>query len=251
MADSLKEGGGAYATSYEAGRRLRQSVDRMRNVAIGSLGSRGDIFPTQRGVGTPAPAKSRVDVPLRVPRARTAGERDATTRNTQVGSLAARTQRRMRGAQQDSVVVEVPKEKLGGFYFWFVAGIAMIKDIVVDPVMGFLVTAGLGVSTTIVGSVIGLPLAGMAWLIKILYLVMFFMAASFYFMNHGGVHESLRTVKLIIWVLGGITAVIPVVSSLPEATFMFFSVAYLENKMRSSETVSEIVHTTMRFAHVK
>lgn len=111
-----------------------------------------------------------------------------------------------------------------------------------------MIAGGLGISVTVVGMLVGLPFAGFAWLIKVLYFASFFVVQLYYFWTHGGIHESIKLQRLVIWGIGIFTEWIPILDDLPMTTFMFLAVAYLENKKRTGEVAGRVINVAMRYA---
>jgi phosphatidylglycerophosphate synthase len=131
-----------------------------------------------------------------------------------------------------------PPQKLGGIFFWMTVGIALFKDLVVDPFSDLLIAAGMGMTATVVGAVVGIPLAVFVWLIAFGATCSVWLLMRVYFNTHGGVHPSAKMKRFAAWILAIIIGVIPVLKQLPETTILFFILAYLENAIRNNRLLS-------------
>jgi hypothetical protein len=158
---------------------------------------------------------------------------DDTSRRSNLMRIRARAQQRA-----ETIAAGKKSGHLGGFMFWFVLGIAIIKDIAIDPLCEILITGGLGASATAIGTVVGVPMIVIGWVIKCVTLATFYILATLYFSVNGGIHTSIRVARLILWGLGGIGEFLPVVGMLPLTAVVFSATAFLENRARSREGVT-------------
>jgi len=156
-----------------------------------------------------------------------------TSRRSNLMRIRARAQQRT-----ETIAAGEKSGHLGGFMFWFVLGIAIIKDIAIDPLCEILIAGGLGASATFIGTVVGVPMIVIGWVIKCVTLVTFYILATLYFSGNGGIHSSIRVARLILWGLGGIGEFLPVVGMLPLTAVVFSATAFLENRARSGVGVT-------------
>ena len=141
-----------------------------------------------------------------------------------------------------------PPEKLGGVLFWMAGGLAIIKDLVVDPATDAVVAFGLGGSaaTAGIGAIIGVPIAALAWAVKVGYFVTVWLIMWVYFYFHGGVSTSVKIKRLVIWAIGALTEIFPdLFDLLHMTTVMFFLVAYMENAVRKDNWVGFVARTAV------
>lgn len=131
-----------------------------------------------------------------------------------------------------------PPQKLGGVFFWMVAGLAILKDLVVDPLA--LAGQGLGgaLSATLIGAALGIPLWAVSWGAKVFFGTTVMAISYAYFWTHGGLHGSAKIKRLGVLILCFITSIIPMADLLPETTFLFFFVAIVENAIRKDNLVA-------------
>jgi phosphatidylglycerophosphate synthase len=131
-----------------------------------------------------------------------------------------------------------PPQKLGGIFFWMTVGIALFKDLVIDPFSDLLIAAGMGISATVVGAVVGIPLAVFVWLIAFGSTCTVWLLMQAYFHTHGGVHPSAKMKRFAAWILAVFIGMIPFLKQLPETTVLFFILAWLENTIRNNRLLS-------------
>lgn len=131
-----------------------------------------------------------------------------------------------------------PPAKLGGVFFWMTAGLAILKDLVVDPLALAGQATGLAMSATVIGAVAGIPLWLVSWGGKIFFGLTVTLICYVYFWTHGGLHGSAKIKRLGVLILCFMTSLIPLAELLPEATFLFFFVATVENTIRRDNLIA-------------
>lgn len=115
------------------------------------------------------------------------------------------------------------------FAFFFVVGLAIMKDIVVDPALDLLFSGGLALTATVAGAVLGLPLAIIALVGKLAMSGMFLACAGLYFWMHGGVSSARTTSRFMLMGVGTLAESFPVLSILPITTLTFVGVVMLQH----------------------
>jgi hypothetical protein len=113
--------------------------------------------------------------------------------------------------------------------FYFAAGIAVMKDLIVDPVLDLLIAGGMALNVSLVGAVLGLPLVGIAWVGKIVMVAIFFIVAALYFSSHGGIRTSVKVARMFLWGIAFLAESFPLVGLLPITTAVFIFTALLQN----------------------
>ena len=135
----------------------------------------------------------------------------------------------------------------GVVLFWFVAGLAVGKDIL-DILSVVLDAIGLGLSATVVAAPIGIPLAFFSEILdKIAGLLYDFIMVT-YFAFIGGRLSA----RIVVVSVGAIIDAIPVLDVLPLTTLTFFLAFALGKKMNSaiqsktaSATLGKISNTNL------
>lgn len=127
-----------------------------------------------------------------------------------------------RAARPMSEGESVAKTATNWLFFWLVAGIEIGKDLL-DPVWDALIAAGVGMTATVVGSVIGIPLSvfamGMSWLVS---LTVFVITMVYFIYTKQSV-----LLRLVIISISTIIGMIPALNILPDATIGFFAAAFV------------------------
>lgn len=146
------------------------------------------------------------------------------------------------GEREDS-----PPQMLGGVLFWMTGGLAIIKDLVIDTAADALIAFGLGGSaiTVGIGAVVGIPIAALAWGVKMLFAVTVWLIMYVYFYLHGGIHATVRIKRFVIWFLAIIIEIVPGADLLPATTVMFFLVAFFENVVRKNNLLGFAARTAV------
>ena len=115
----------------------------------------------------------------------------------------------------------IAKTATNWLFFWLVAGIEIGKDLL-DPVWDAIAAAGIGLTATVVGSVVGIPLSvfaiGMSWLVSLTV----FIITMVYFIY---TKQSIL-LRLVIISISTIIGMIPALNILPDATIGFFVAAF-------------------------
>ena len=144
-----------------------------------------------------------------------------------VGAKAIRNRLRTAGSVSMSDLLENAKNTAvrgGMLLFWLVAGIAVAKDII-DVFTVLLDLVGDGLSATVVGAVVGVPILVFSELLdKAAGLLVDFVIGSYFGYIGGGF-----ALRLVIMSIGAIIDLIPGVDLLPLTTVSFFA-AYLLGK---------------------
>ena len=109
----------------------------------------------------------------------------------------------------------------GPVLFWFVAGIAVIKDII-DIFSSILNLVGVGLSATVIGAPVGMALAVFSQIIDFFAGLFIDLTLVAYFGYIGGGFG----LRLVIMSIGGFIDAIPFLNILPMTTISFFA-AYL------------------------
>lgn len=133
--------------------------------------------------------------------------------------------------------------KLGGFPFFAVLGILLICD-TLDVVMDLLITAGLGLSATVVGAIPGIPLAIIGYAGQLVVNFNAFLITFIYYWYHKV--PIMETKKLATIGMGAIMELMPFTSILPMTTISFFVVVSIENVRRKSGIIGAIAGKAIR-----
>lgn len=128
-----------------------------------------------------------------------------------------------------------PKPKLGGIFFWMVLGLALIKDLIVDPIA--LIPEGIGVIT-----LVGIVVTVLVFFLKLGMTATVFAVSHFYYWTHGGLHTSAKIKRLVALILAFVVEAIPVADLLPMTTALFLAVAYWENVIRSNDLAAYLTN---------
>lgn len=150
---------------------------------------------------------------------------------SQIQSISTQTSRRQ----------QLPK--LGGFPFFAILGILMICDIL-GVVMNLLITAGLGLSATVIGAIPGIPLAVIGYAGQLVIDVNAFLITFMYYWYNKV--PLMETKKLATIGVSVIMEVMPFSSILPMMTTSFFVVVTIENLRRKSAIVDAIAGKAIR-----
>lgn len=115
----------------------------------------------------------------------------------------------------------IAKKATNWLFFWLVAGIEIAKDLL-DLIWDALDAVGVGLSATVVGSVVGIPISvfsiGMSWLMSLTV----FIITMVYFVY---TRQSVM-LRLVIISISTIIGMIPMLNILPDATAGFFVAAF-------------------------
>lgn len=127
-----------------------------------------------------------------------------------------------------------PPQRLGGIFFYMTMILALLKDLVLDPAAATGMTMWLGVlaGTFGIGSIVAIPMILVIWVAKTLAGIFILGVIYLYFFTHGGLHRSAKIKRLVVLILVFITSWVPGADILPETSFLFFFVAWLENAIR-------------------
>ena len=126
------------------------------------------------------------------------------------------------GAQRSSVATQPQgggQKALGGFTWWLLLALCNV-----------LVTAGIGLTATVAGSIVGIPLAAFAWIVGVLVSFNAFMFAMGYYLFNKVPLMGAR--KLATQGISIIIELIPLVSVLPMMTISFLIITITENLKR-------------------
>lgn len=197
-------------------------------------------------------------IPARLPRAgvNLGTEQEEERIREASRSLRVNKPRRMarvyRDGEEETVEIEGGKRRgiVWSFGFFFVATLALAKDIGVDPLMDLMIVGGMGMSATIAGALIGIPIAGVAWGIKIIFLLIVLSAASIFFLFSGGIHTPIRIARILLWALGGLSEALPVAGLLPMTTVAFVATVILEEMARRKDLVGKITMTAVNLGEM-
>lgn len=125
-----------------------------------------------------------------------------------------------------------PKKKLNLLFFFLVLGLAFIKDIIDLVCMG-LIALGMGLTATLLGAVVGIPIAVVAWIISFIFgLFINFTITAYFFSTGQGVGR-----RLAIQSVGFIIELVPYVNLLPLTTITFLIASLTGNVMRAASKV--------------
>lgn len=127
--------------------------------------------------------------------------------------------------------------KLGGFPFIAILGILIICDIL-NVVMDLLITAGLGLSATLIGAIPGIPLAVIGYAGQLVINLNAFLITFMYYWYHKV--PLLETKKLATIGVSAIMEIMPYTSILPMTTISFFVVVNIENIRRKSGIIGVV-----------
>ena len=134
-----------------------------------------------------------------------------------------------------SPVSKLPK--LGGFAFFAIHALMIFADIM-SVVMELFIAAGLGLTATLVGSIVGIPLAVIGYGGQFIVDVnAFLIAFLYYWWNHVPLME---TRKLATIGVSAIIKVLPIIGGLPTATISFLVVVFIENARRRSGAIGAL-----------
>ena len=135
--------------------------------------------------------------------------------------LAARQQ----AIEEETAEGGAPQKKktIFGLAFWLILCVCILKD-AVDVLCALLEAAGVGLSATVVGSVAGIPIAGVAFILDLINSLITNMILFAYFYLRGDRSAS----KLITRGLSMLVDMIPGLDILPMTTAMFVIVHLAE-----------------------
>lgn len=131
-----------------------------------------------------------------------------------------------------------PPQKLGGVFFWMTAGLALLKDVVVDPAVVAGDAMGWAMTASVIGAPIGIAIVVVCFAMGAIFSVTVWLIIHAYYLTHGGVHASAKLKRLVLWLFTILVGMIPFMKLLPETTFIFFAVAWLENAIRQNNLVA-------------
>lgn len=116
--------------------------------------------------------------------------------------------------------------------FWLVAGIEIAKD-VLDILWAALEGLGVGLTATILGSVVGIPLivlaVGAGWMVSLL---VFIITMTYFFYTKQSV-----LLRLVIISISTIIGMIPALDIIPEATVGFFIATFASQIVKVAKVV--------------
>jgi hypothetical protein len=115
--------------------------------------------------------------------------------------------------------------------WWLILGMLVFSDIA-SILLNILVATGLGISVTVVGAVVGIPLMLLAWGGGAFLLLNGILITSYYFWTNGV--NLMGAKKLATMATSAIIEVLPLLSVLPTASISFVVVTVVENAERSS-----------------
>lgn len=208
--------------AYAAGQRVGQGITRTKTAVNQRLSQTGAMLKERQ-------SEAQQNVGARSVRGRFAGTGSQST---------PKNGRELADAAQKMVV------KGGPVLFWLVAGCAVVKDII-DIVSALLDAIGLGLTATVVGGVVGVPLAVFSEILdKASGLFIDFTVVAYFGYIGGGF--ALRLVTLSI---GAVIDAIPGLNVLPLTTVSFFA-AYLLGRTVQKATQSSLIANTAKVARV-
>src|SRR3989344_9247750 len=129
------------------------------------------------------------------------------------------------------------QEKLGGVFWWLMLGLMGFSDIG-TALCNILVTVGLSLTATVVGSIIGIPLAVLGYGASLLISLNAFMfSMGYYWTNKVPLLEARKLATLGVSV---IIKGIPYGNLLPTLTISFVVVTLMENAKRGSGIIGAV-----------
>lgn len=130
--------------------------------------------------------------------------------------------------------------KGGPVFFWMVAGLALVKD-VIDIIASFLDMLGVALTATALGAPVGIPLAFLSEVMdKVAGMFIDFTILG-YFSYIGGAFA----VRIVAISIGAIVDAVPIFDVLPITTVSFFA-AYLLGRGASEMTKGQLIGKTAK-----
>jgi hypothetical protein len=124
-------------------------------------------------------------------------------------------------------------------FFFLVLGLAIVKDLV-DLMSHALSALGVGLTATVVGSVVGIPLLAISWVVSfIVGLFVNFTIAAYFFSTGQGVSR-----RLAIQSIGFIIELVPFVSLLPITTLTFVMAHMIGKAPNPAKKVLQLAHVS-------
>lgn len=136
-------------------------------------------------------------------------------------------------ASTEAGAATAPPEKLGGVFFWMVAGLCAAKDLIDLP----FALIELGLSAT----VIGIPMTILMAIASAILAVTIWIIQHAYFMTHGGLHLSAKIKRLVLMLVAIPLEIGPFLQILPMMTVMFVVIAWLENTIRKDNLLAHAI----------
>jgi hypothetical protein len=120
---------------------------------------------------------------------------------------------------------------------WFFFGIVLILDLV-SILCELILLAGVGISATGVGAIVGLPLAGVAWLIQALAgTTATVVSVSYFWINK----VRMTPTKILLHGMAFILNKVPILSFIPMNTIAFVATTLEENSKRKGGLIGGVL----------
>jgi hypothetical protein len=110
-------------------------------------------------------------------------------------------------------------------------------------IAAILVSAGMGLTATVAGAVVGIPLAAFAHGVSLLTSFNAFMFSTGYYLYHRVPLMEGR--KLATWGVSAIMKVFPYSNLFPTLTFSFVLITFMENAKRGSGIIGKVAQTAV------
>lgn len=138
-------------------------------------------------------------------------------------------------AEEDEEAL-APK-KIGGMVWWLLLGMFVFFDLM-SILLNILIAVGTGLSATVVGAVVGIPLAILAEGGDIFLIFTALLISNTFFWLNGV--SLLGVKKLVTMFMSVIIEFIPIVSILPSASISFILITMFENSERKGGVLSAL-----------
>ncbi len=133
------------------------------------------------------------------------------------------------------------KNKTNLLFFFLVLGLAITKDLI-DIISHALIAVGMGLTATMLGAVVGIPLVAVSWVVTFVFgLFVNFTIAAYFFSTGHGIGR-----RLAIQSIGFIMELVPYVSLLPLTTITFV-IAHFLGKVPNP---TKVIQSARKLAHI-
>ncbi len=160
-----------------------------------------------------------------------------TTKNKITDTATKQVQSKKQAAandEGDETGESQAQPKKSGVVFWLLLIVCILKDLL-DILCNVLIGVGAGLTATFVGSIIGVPLMGVAWVIGFLFGIIVDTILLIYFMMRGeGTGRRLGMI-LISLVIDNI----PALSLIPTTTVMFILASRIGKKGKMLKNIAK------------